>query len=144
MKEINISDYFKNPGETRAKAQLGADCFYNNRSVYSKNFVNTSYTNRLANNSFSELVKDDSAKYIKLVDEDGVFYDFVKDSNNRLETFYFKNYKHSYSEITRVEEATLDNVYTLKQLGYTEFYRIYKKNEYNVEYNLCNLAIRRA
>lgn len=144
MENINVSDYFKNHNETRAKAQLGADCFYNNRSVYSKNFISTSYTNRLANNSFSELVKDDSVAYIKLVDEDGVFYDFVKDSNNRLEMFYFKNYKHSYSEITKVEETSLDNVYTLKQLGYTDFYRIYKKNEYNVEYNLCNLAIRRA
>lgn len=138
----NVSDFFKSPGETRAKAELGADCFYNNRSVYSKNFVSTSYANKLANNSFSELVKDDSVAYIKLVDEDGSYYDFVKDSNNRLEMFYYKTYKHSYKEITKIEETTLDN-YILKQLGYTEFYEIYKKNEHNVEYKLCNLAIRR-
>ena len=143
MGKFRASDYFKSPNEFRAKAELGADYFYN-RSVYSNNFVNTSYANKLANNSFSELVKDDSVAYIKLVDDDGSYYDFVKDSNNRLEMFYYKNYKHSYKEITKVEETTLDNVYTLKQLGYTEFYKIYKKNEYNVEYKLCNLAIKRA
>lgn len=143
MGKFRASDFFKGPGEVRAKAELGADCFYNNRSVYSKNFVSTSYTNRLANNSFSSLVKDDSVAYIKLVDDDGSYYDFPKDSNNRLEMFYYKTYKHSYKEITKVEETTLNNVYTLKMLGYTEFYEIYKKNEHNVEYKLCNLAIKR-
>ena len=143
MGKFRASDYFKSPHETRAKAELGADYFYNNRNVYSKNFVSTSYTNRLANNSFSELVKDDSVAYIKLVDDDGSFYEFPK-SNNRVEMFYYKTYKHSYKEITKLEETTLNNVYTLKMLGYTEFYEIYKKNEYNVEYKLCNLAIKRA
>lgn len=143
MGKFRASDYFKSPHETRAKAELGADYFYNNRNVYSKNFVSTSYTNRLANNSFSELVKDDSVAYIKLVDDDGSFYEFPK-SNNRLEMFYYKTYKHSYKEITKVEETTLNNVYTLKMLGYTEFYEIYKKNEYGTEYKLCNLAIKRA
>lgn len=142
MGKFRASDYFKSPHETRAKAELGADYFYNNRNVYSKNFVSTSYTNRLANNSFSELVKDDSVAYIKLVDDDGSFYEFPK-SNNRVEMFYYKTYKHSYKEITKIEETTLNNVYTLKMLGYTEFYEIYKKNEHNVEYKLCNLAIRR-
>ena len=144
MGKFRASDYFKGHNETRAKAELGADYFYNNRSVYSNNFVSTSYTNRLANNSFSSLVKDDSVAYIKLVDDDGSYYDFPKDSNNRLEMFYYKTYKHSYKEITKVEETTLNNVYTLKMLGYTEFYEIYKKNEYGTEYKLCNLAIKRA
>lgn len=141
MGKFRASDYFKGHNEVRAKAELGADYFYN-RSVYSNNFVNTSYANKLANNSFSELVKDDSVAYIKLVDDDGSYYDFPK-GNNRLEMFYYKNYKHSYKEITKLEETTLNNVYTLKMLGYTEFYEIYKKNEHNVEYKLCNLAIKR-
>ena len=138
----NVSDYFKSPHEVRAKAELGADYFYNNRSVYSKNFTPRRYTNAV-DNDFSKIVKADSVKDIRLIDtETNDVYSFQKGSNNLVEYFYYKNYKISYKEITKVEATTGEGQMMLEMMGFNNFYKLYKKNEYGLEQHLCNLATR--
>lgn len=138
----NVSDYFKSPGEFRAKAELGADYFYNNRSVYSNNFTPKRYTN-VVDNEFSKIVKADSVKDIRLIDtETNDVYSFQKGSNNLVEYFYYKNYNISYKEITKVEATDGEGQMTLKMMGFNNFYKLYKKNEYGLEQHLCNLATR--
>lgn len=142
MGKFRASDYFKSPHETRAKAELGADYFYNNRSVYSKNFTPRRYTNTV-DNDFSKIVKADSVKDIRLIDtETNDAYLFRKGSNNLVEYFYYKNYKISYKEITKVEVTTGEGQMMLKMMGFNNFYKLYKKNEYGLEVHLCNLATR--
>lgn len=138
----NVSDYFKGHNETRAKAELGADYFYNNRSVYSKNFTPRRYTN-VVDNEFSKIVKADSVKDIRLIDtETNDVYSFQKGSNNLFEYFYYKTLKIDYKEITKVEVTTGEGQMTLKSMGFNNFYKLYKKNEYGLEVHLCNLATR--
>lgn len=137
----NVSDYFKSPHEVRAKAELGADYFYN-RSVYSNNFTPRRYSNTV-DNDFSKIVKADSVKDIRLIDAgNGDVYSFQKGSNNMMEYFYYKNYKISYKEITKVEVTDGEGQMTLKMMGFNNFYKLYKKNEYGLEQHLCNLATR--
>lgn len=137
----NVSDYFKGHNEVRAKAELGADYFYN-RSVYSNNFTPRRYTNTV-DNDFSKIVKADSVKDIRLIDAgNGDVYSFQKGSNNMMEYFYYKNYKISYKEITKVEVTTGEGQMTLKMMGFNNFYKLYKKNEHGSEQHLCNLATR--
>lgn len=141
MGKFRASDYFKSPGEVRAKAELGADYFYN-RSVYSNNFTPRRYTN-VVDNDFSKIVKADSVKDIRLIDtETNDAYLFRKGSNNLVEYFYYKNYKISYKEITKVEVTTGEGQMMLKMMGFNNFYKLYKKNEYGLEVHLCNLATR--
>ena len=142
MGKFRASDYFKSPGEVRAKAELGADYFYNNRSVYSNNFTPRRYTNAV-DNDFSKIVKADSVKDIRLIDDgNGDVYSFQAGSNNLFEYFYYKNYKISYKEITKVEATDGEGQMTLKAMGFNNFYRLYKKNEHGLEQHLCNLATR--
>ena len=137
----NVSDYFKSPYETRAKAELGADYFYN-RSVYSNNFTQKRYTN-VVDNDFSKIVKSDSVKDIRLIDtETNDVYSFQKGSNNMMEYFYYKTLKIDYKEITKVEATDEEGQMTLKMMGFNNFYKLYKKNEYGLEQHLCNLATR--
>ena len=138
----NVSDYFKGHNEVRAKAELGADYFYNNRSVYSKNFTPRRYTNTV-DNDFSRIVKADNVKDIRLIDDEtNDVYSFRKGSNNLVEYFYYKNYKISYKEITKVEATDGEGQMTLKMMGFNNFYKLYKKNQYGLEQHLCNLATR--
>lgn len=138
----NVSDYFKSPHEVRAKAELGADYFYNNRSVYSKNFTPRRYSNAV-DNEFSRIVKADNVKDIRLIDtETNDVYSFQAGSNNLFEYFYYKNYKISYKEITKVEATDGEGQMTLKSMGFNNFYKLYKKNEHGLEVHLCNLATR--
>ena len=138
----NVSDYFKSPYETRAKAELGADYFYNNRSVYSNNFTPKRYTN-VVDNDFSKIVKADNVKDIRLIDAgNGDVYSFQKGSNNLVEYFYYKTLKIDYKEITKVEATDEEGQMTLKTMGFNNFYKLYKKNEYGLEQHLCNLATR--
>lgn len=142
MGKFRASDYFKSPGETRAKAELGADYFYNNRSVYSKNFTPRRYSNAV-DNEFSKIVKSDNVKDIRLINADnGDVYSFQKGSNNLFEYFYYKNYKISYKEITKMEVTDVEGQMTLKAMGFNNFYKLYKKNEHGLEVHLCNLATR--
>lgn len=142
MGKFRASDFFKGPGEVRAKAELGADCFYNNRSVYSKNFTPRRYTNAV-DNDFSKIVKADSVKDIRLIDtETNDAYLFRKGSNNLVEYFYYKNYKISYKEITKVEVTTGEGQMMLEMMGFNNFYKLYKKNEHGLEVHFCNLATR--
>lgn len=138
---MNVSDLFKAPGEYRAKEQLGADYYYNNRSVYAKNFTPTRHVN-YATNKFTEIVKADNVSDIRLIDVvDGNVYPFNKGNNNFMEYFYYKGKKIDYKEITKVEE-TIERNPILAEQGYNNFYRIYKLNEFGLEYCLCILATR--
>ena len=142
MGKFRASDYFKSPGETRAKAELGADYFYNNRSVYSKNFTPRRYSNAV-DNEFSKIVKSDNVKDIRLIDDrTNDVYSFQAGSSNMMEYFYYKTLKIDYKEITKVEVTTGEGQMTLKTMGFNNFYKLYKKNEYGLEVHLCNLATR--
>lgn len=138
---MNVSDLFKAPGEYRAKAELGADYYYNNRSVYARNYTPTRHVN-YASNNFTEIVKADNVADIRLVDVvDGNVYPFDKGSNNFMEYFYYKGKKIDYKEITKVEE-TIERSPILAEQGYNNFYRIYKLNEFGLEYCICVMAVR--
>ena len=138
----NVADYFKAPGEVRAKKERGGEYFYNNKSVYSKNYVKTRYENTTSN-TFSAIVKDDNVTDIRLVDlADDSIHAFPKSSNNMMGHFYFKDKKIDYKEIVKVEETTSEGYGILTMQGYNNFYKIYKKNQYGNEYCLCILATR--
>lgn len=135
----SVVDLFKNVGETRAKKELGADNFYNNRSVYSKNYVKNTYKN--TTNTFAELMNNDDISSVRLIDtSDNSIHMFDKSSSNRMQYFYFKNKKIDYKEITRVEKINADGYSHLVAQGYNNFYNLYKLNEFNNEYLLCVLA----
>lgn len=141
MGKFRASDYFKGHNEVRAKAELGADYFYN-RSVYSNNFTPRRYTN-VVDNDFSKIVKADNVKDIRLIDAgNGDVYSFQTGSSNMMEYFYYKTLKIDYKEITKVEVTDGEGQMTLKAMGFNNFYRLYKKNEYGLEVHLCNLATR--
>lgn len=143
-KEFKASSLFKAPGEVRAKASLGSDYFYN-RSVYSKNFVKSAYRN--TTNDFSQIVRNEDIKEIKLVKDYNVV-DFPIQANNRVEFFYAPDGKKvDYKEITKVEDYTPSEYPScptcqLKNMGFTKFYQLYKVNEFNLEVKLCIMAIR--
>lgn len=135
----NVSDLFKAPGEFRAKAELGADYYYN-RNVYAKNFVPTRHVNSVVN-EFSKIVKADDVKDIRLIDpnNDDV-HSFQKGTSNTLEYFYYKTSRIEYKEITKVEVTSGEGQMMLKSMGFNNFYKLYKKNEYGLEKHLCNMA----
>lgn len=135
----SVVDLFKNVEETRAKEELGADYFYNNRSVYAKNYVANTYKN--TTNTFAELMNNENISSVRLIDvNDNSIHMFDKSSSNRMQYFYFKNKKIDYKEITRVEKINADGYSNLVAQGYNNFYNLYKLNEFNNEYLLCVLA----
>lgn len=139
-----VSDLFKEYGE-RSKPTLNADNWYNNRSVYAKNFVKSAYRN--TTNDFSQIVRNEDIKEIKLVKDYNVV-DFPIQANNRVEFFYAPDGKKvEYKEITKVEDYTPSEYPScptcqLKNMGFTKFYQLYKVNEFNLEVKLCIMAIR--
>ena len=131
----SVVDYFKAPGETRAKAP-GAAEYYNNRNVYSKNYVKNTYINNT--NIFSELLSDDDISSVRLIDvNDNSVHGFDKSSSNMLQYFYFKNNKIDYKEISRIEERSSEGYSVLVSYGYNNFYNLYKINEFGNEQLLC-------
>lgn len=139
---MNVSDYFKAPGEFRAKAELGADYYYNNRNVYAKNFTPARHVN-YCSNDFTEIIKADDVKDIRLIDPNtDEVHSFKKGVSNTLEYFYYKTSKIEYKEITKVEVTSGEGQATLKSMGFNNFYKLYKKNEYGIEKHLCNMATR--
>lgn len=145
-KEIKVSDLFKEYGD-RSKPTPDVDKWYNNRSVYSKNFVKSHYRNTA--NDFSKLVSDEDIKEIKLVGDYSIT-DFPIQANNRVQFFYTPDGKKvDYKEITKVEkiepseyEGNATN--QLKKIGFTDFYQLYKYDyELRREVELCIMAIYR-
>ena len=135
----SVVDLFKTKGETRAKAELGADYFYNNRSVYANNYVKNTYSN--TTNTFTELLNNENISSVKLIDvNDNSIHAFDKSSSNRLQYFYFKNKKIDYKEISRIEERSSEGYSHLVVQGYNNFYNLYKINEFSNEQLLCVIA----
>lgn len=145
-KEIKASDYFKAPNEVRAKAKYD----YNegitsySKNVYANNFTPSHYRNS-TNNTFSTIVKNEDIKEIKLIGDYNIV-DFSM-ANNRVEFFYAPDgAKVDYKEITKTEkiepsEYSSDLTFQLKKIGFTDFYQLYKLNEFGLETKLCQMAI---
>lgn len=140
-KEIKASDYFK---EYRNKPTPNVDKWYNNRSVYSKNFVKSHYRNTA--NDFSKLVSDEDILSIRLVDPSTKeTYIFNREFNNRVQYFYYgkDQKKIDYKEITKVEQISGEGYYNLKEVGYNHFYELHKKNDFGIEQVLSVLAFKK-
>ena len=145
-KEIKASDYFKAPNEVRAKAKYD----YNegitsySKNVYANNFTPSHYRNS-TNNTFSTIVKNEDIKEIKLIGDYNIV-DFSM-ANNRVEFFYAPDgAKVDYKEITKTEkiepsEYSSDLTFQLKKIRFTDFYQLYKLNEFGLETKLCQMAI---
>lgn len=144
-KEFKVSDLFKSANQVRAKAKYD----YNegitsySKNVYANNFTSSHYRNS-TNNTFSTIVKNEDIKEIRLVGDYNVI-DFPI-ANNRVEFFYAPDgAKVDYKEITKVEEIqaseySSDQTNQLKKIGFTEFYQLYKLNEFGLEVELCIMA----
>lgn len=141
-----VSDLFKAPGEVRAKAKYdysqGITSY--SKNVYANNFTPSHYRNS-TNNTFSTIVKNEDIKEIKLIGDYNIV-DFSM-ANNRVEFFYAPDgAKVDYKEITKTEkiepsEYSSDLTFQLKKIGFTDFYQLYKLNEFGLETKLCQMAI---
>lgn len=146
-KEIKVSDLFKSSNEVRAKAKYD----YNegitsySKNVYANNFTPSHYRNS-TNNTFSAIVKNEDIKEIRLVGDYNVI-DFPI-ANNRVEFFYAPDgARVDYKEITKTEKIepsqySSDPTNQLKKIGFTDFYQLYKLNEFGREVELCQMATR--
>lgn len=142
-----VSDLFKAPNEVRAKAKYD----YNqgitsySKNVYANNFTPSHYRNS-TNNTFSTIVRNEDIKEIRLVEGYNIV-DFPI-ANNRVEFFYAPDgAKVDYKEITKIEEIepsqySSDATNQLKKIGFTDFYQLYKVNEFGLEVELCQMATR--
>lgn len=143
-----VSDLFKAPNEVRAKAKYD----YNqgitsySKNVYANNFTPSHYRNS-TNNTFSTIVKNEDIKEIRLVEGYNIV-DFPIQANNRVEFFYAPDgTKVDYKEITKIEEIqpsqySSDPTNQLEKIGFTDFYQLYKVNEFGIEVELCIMATR--
>lgn len=142
-----VSDLFKAPGEVRAKAKYdyseGITSY--SKNVYANNFVKSTYRNS-TNNTFSTIVRNEDIKEIKLIGDYNIV-DFPI-ANNRVEFFYAPDgAKVDYKEITKIEEIqpsqySSDPTNQLEKIGFTDFYQLYKVNEFGLEVELCIMATR--
>lgn len=140
-----VSDLFKAPNEVRAKAKYdysqGITSY--SKNVYANNFTSSHYRN--TTNTFSTIVKNEDIKEIKLIKGYNIV-NFPIQANNRVEFFYAPDGKKvDYKEITKVEkiepsECREDPTFQLKSIGFTEFYQLYKLNEFGLEVELCIMA----
>ena len=147
-KEFKVSDLLKASGEVRAKAKYdyseGITSY--SKNVYAKNFVKSTYRN--STNTFSTIVMNEDIKEIRLV-EGYIITSFPIEANNRCQYFYVSTGKKvGYSEITKVEEiepsqCSSDPTCQLKKIGFTDFYQLYKVNEFGIETKLCQMAVYR-
>ena len=130
-KEFKASDLFKE---------------YGDRNVYANNFVKSTYRN--TTNTFSTIVRNEDVKEVRLVGDYSVV-DFSIDYNNRVEYFYAPDgAKVDYKEVTKVEEIqaseySSDPTCQLKKIGFTDFFQLYKVNEFGIEIKLCQMAVDR-
>lgn len=146
-KEIKVSDLFKSSGEVRAKAKYdySQGITRYSKNVYANNFTSSHYRNS-TNNTFSAIVKNEDIKEIRLVGDYNIV-NFPREANNRVEFFYAPDGKKvDYKEITKTEEIQAsecreDPTFQLKKIGFTEFYQLYKLNEFGLETKLCKMAI---
>lgn len=140
-----VSDLFKAPNEVRAKAKYdysqGITSY--SKNVYANNFTSSHYRN--TTNTFSTIVKNEDIKEIKLIKGYNIV-NFPIQANNRVEFFYAPDGKKvDYKEITKTEEiqpsqCREDSTFQLKSIGFTEFYQLYKLNEFGLEVELCIMA----
>ena len=147
-KEFKVSDLFKASNEVRAKAKYdysqGITSY--SKNVYAKNFVKSTYRN--TTNTFSTIVMNEDIKEIRLVEGYNIV-DFPIEANNRCQFFYTSTGKKvDYKEITKVEEiepsqCSSDPTCQLKKIGFTDFYQLYKLNEFGLEVELCIMAVYR-
>ena len=145
-KEFKVSNLFKSSGEVRAKAKYdyseGITSY--SKNVYANNFTPSHYRNS-TDNTFSAIVKNEDTKEIRLVGDYNIV-DFPI-ANNRVEFFYAPDgAKVDYKEITKVEEIqpsqySSDPTNQLEKIGFTDFYQLYKVNEFGIESKLCRMAI---
>ena len=114
------------------------------KNVYANNFTPSHYRNS-TDNTFSAIVKNEDIKEIRLVGDYNIV-DFPI-ANNRVEFFYAPDgAKVDYKEITKVEEIqpsqySSDPTNQLEKIGFTDFYQLYKVNEFGIESKLCRMAI---
>lgn len=146
-KEIKASDLFKDYGDKNSKQRTNTttcDDYIRNLSVKNRDYTIPTYRNS-TNNTFSTIVKNEDIKEIKLIGDYNIV-DFPI-SNNRVEFFYLPTGKKvGYSEITKTEEIqaseySSDPTNQLKNIGFTDFYQLYKLNEFGLEVELCKMAI---
>lgn len=138
-----VSDLFKEYGD-RSKPAPDADKWYRNRSVYAKNFVNSTYKNTV--NDFSRLVADDDILSIRLIDPlDKKAYMFDQKFNNKVQYFYYgkDQKKIDYKEIIDIKQISDEGYSDFKDIGYNHFYELYKKNDFGIEQILCVLAFKK-
>lgn len=146
-KEFKVSNLFKASNEVRAKAKYdyseGITSY--SKNVYANNFTSSHYRNS-TNNTFSAIVKNEDIKEIRLVGDYNVI-DFPI-ANNRVEFFYAPDgARVDYKEITKTEKIepsqySSDPTCQLKNIGFTDFYQLYKLNEFGLETKLCQMATR--
>lgn len=124
---FKVSDLFKDKGEFRAKVDYQHD--FSNSNVYAKNFVKTNYANTIASNDFTTLLDDEEILSIRLIDKDTKEqHSFDRVYNNRVQYFYLKDRKIDYKEIVGVEKISGEGYLRLKEMGYNNFYNLYKVN----------------
>lgn len=147
-KEIKASDLFKDYGDMNSKPstiQSTCEDYIRNLSVKNRNYTIPAYRNS-TDNTFSTIVKNEDIKEIRLVEGYNIV-DFPI-ANNRVEFFYTPTGKKvGYNEITKVEEIepsqySSDPTNQLKKIGFTDFYQLYKVNEFGLEVELCQMATR--
>lgn len=147
-KEIKASDLFKDYGDMNSKpstTQSTCEDYIRNLSVKNRDYTIPIYRNS-TNNTFSTIVKNEDIKEIRLIEGYNIV-DFPI-ANNRVEFFYLPTGKKvSYNEITKVEEIKAsqysgDPTNQLKKIGFTDFYQLYKVNEFGLEVELCQMATR--
>lgn len=147
----SASDLFKDVWDVWAKNEkqrtntTTCEDYIRNLSVKNRNYTIPTYRNS-ANNTFSAIVKNEDIKEIRLIEGYNIV-DFSIEANNRVEFFYLPiGKKVGYSEITKTEEIqaseySSDPTNQLKNIGFTDFYQLYKLNEFGLEVELCKMAI---
>ena len=143
----SASDLFKDVWDMNSKPstiQSTCEDYIRNLSVKNRNYTIPAYRNS-TDNTFSTIVKNEDIKEIRLIEG----YNIVDFSiaNNRVEYFYLPTGKKvSYNEITKTEKIepsqySSDPTCQLKNIGFTDFYQLYKLNEFGLETKLCKMAI---
>lgn len=144
----SASDLFKDVWDMNSKPstiQSTCEDYIRNLSVKNRNYTIPAYRNS-TDNTFSTIVKNEDIKEIKLIEGYNIV-NFPREANNRVEFFYTPTGKRvDYKEITKTEEiepsqCSPDPTCELKKIGFTDFYQLYKLNEFGLETKLCIMAI---
>lgn len=144
----SASSLFKDYGDMNSKSstmQTTCEDYIRNLSVKNRDYTIPTYRNS-TNNTFSAIVKNEDIKEIRLVGDYNVI-DFPI-ANNRVEFFYAPDgARVDYKEITKTEKIepsqySSDPTCQLKNIGFTDFYQLYKLNEFGLETKLCQMATR--